>query len=115
MDLVMAKYTAMVNGFTDLGLTKLDMLSGIPKLKLCVAYELNGKVVENMPADTSLITECIPIYKEFEGWDEDISGVQKYEKLPDNAKKYVQFIEDFVGVPVTMIGTGPDNSDMIVR
>lgn len=115
MDLVIAKYTAMVNGFTDLGLTKLDMLSGIPKLKLCVAYELDGKVVENMPADTSLITKCTPIYKEFEGWNEDISGVQKYEKLPDNAKKYVKFIEDFVGVPVTMIGTGPDNSDMIVR
>ncbi len=115
MDLVMAKYAHKVNGFTDLGLTKLDMLTGIPTLKVCTSYMLDGKEIEVMPVDTAAIERCTPVYTELDGWDEDISSFTDYSKLPENAKKYVKFIEDFVGVPATMIGTGPDNGDMIIR
>lgn len=115
MDLVMAKYAHQVNGFTDLGLTKLDMLSGIPELKIAVAYELDGEKITIMPVQTEDIERCTPVYEILPGWDEDISGISEYSKLPENAKSYVQFIEDYVGVPVTMIGTGPDNADLIKR
>lgn len=115
MDLVMAKYSHRVNGFTDLGLTKLDMLSCIPVLKVCTAYMLDGTEITNMPADTSAIERCVPIYTELKGWSEDISGETGFSNLPKNAKKYVEYIETYVGVPATMIGTGPDNDDMIVR
>ncbi len=115
MDLVMAKYTNMINGFTDIGLTKLDCLSGISTLKVCTSYMLDGKEISNMPAETSEIEKCTPIYTELDGWEEDIAGETDFDKLPKNAQKYVEFIEKFVGVPVTMIGTGPDNSDMIIR
>lgn len=115
MDLVMAKYATIVNGFTDLGLTKLDMLSGISKLKVCTAYELDGREISSLPADTVDIERCKPIYTQLDGWKENIAGLQKFEDLPENARKYVLFVERFVGVPVTMIGTGPDNTDMIIR
>jgi adenylosuccinate synthase len=115
MDLVMAKYANTVNGFTDIGLTKLDMLSGIPKLKVCTSYKLDGKEITQMPADTENIARCAPVYTELDGWTEDISGVADFSKLPENAQKYVKFIENFISVPVTMIGTGPDNADMIIR
>lgn len=115
MDCVMARYTHMINGFTDIGLTKLDMLSGIETLKVCTHYELEGKKIADMPADTAAIERCTPIYKELAGWKEDISGVTDYDSLPENAKKYIDFIESQIGAPVTMIGTGPDNDDMIVR
>ena len=115
MDLVMAKYTNMINGFTDIGLTKLDCLTGIPKLKVCTSYMLNGKEISNLPAETSEIEKCTPVYTELDGWEEDIAGETSFANLPKNAQKYVEFIEEYIGVPVTMIGTGADNSDMIIR
>jgi len=114
VDLVMAKYTTKVNGFTDLGFTKLDMLTGIPKLKVCTSYMLDGYEIMNMPADTADIERCTPIYTELDGWEEDVSGVNNFGDLPKSAQDYILFIEKFVGVPVTMIGTGPDNADMII-
>jgi len=115
MDAVMAKYTHQVNGFTDLGLTKLDMLTGISHLKVCTAYELDGQEITNMPADTKAIERCKPVYTVLDGWEENIYGLTEFNELPENARKYVEFIEEYVGVPVTMIGTGPDNDHMILR
>lgn len=115
MDLVMAKYAHMVNGFTDIGLTKLDMLSGIATLKIATSYTLDGREIHIMPADTSAIERCTPIYTELLGWDEQIVGVADFAQLPKNAQDYILFIEKFLGVPVTMIGTGPDNADLIKR
>ena len=115
MDVVMAKYTHRVNGFTDLGLTKLDMLTDIKKLKVCTAYDLDGDRIKDLPADTAAIERCTPVYTELDGWDQDIYGETDFDKLPENAQKYVRFIEDYVGVNATMIGTGPDNDHMILR
>lgn len=115
MDLVMAKYAHRVNGFTDLGLTKLDMLSGITALKLATSYELDGQEITDLPADTTAIERCTPVYTELPGWEEDVSAVTEFEQLPKNAQDYVLFVEKYVGVKVSMIGTGPDNNDMIVR
>lgn len=115
MDLVMARYAHTVNGFTDIGITKLDMLSGIPVLKVATSYMLDGVEVSTLPADTEAIEKCTAVYTELPGWEEDISGISDFERLPKNAQDYILFIENHVGVPVTMIGTGPDNADMIVR
>jgi len=115
MDLVMAKYAQRVNGFTDIGLTKLDMLSGINSLKVATSYMLDGIEIFDMPADTSSIERCTAVYAELAGWEEDISGVSNFSDLPINAQKYVQFIEDYLMVPVTMIGTGANNADLIKR
>lgn len=115
MDLVMAKYAHKVNGFTELGLTKLDMLSGIKTLKLATAYMLDGQEIADLPAETSAIERCKAVYTELPGWGEDVSAVTKFDKLPKNAQDYVLFIEKYTGVKVSMIGTGPDNNDMIVR
>jgi adenylosuccinate synthase len=115
MDLVSARYANMVNGFTDIGLTKLDSLSGIKTLKVATAYTCDGKVLDTMPADTQVTEKCEPVYTELPGWDEDISGVRDFAALPKAAQDYVAFIEKGIGVPVTMIGTGPNNDDMIVR
>ncbi len=115
MDLVMAKYAHLVNGFTDLGLTKLDALSGIKTLKVCTAYELDGEIIAYLPADTAAIERCKPVYTELAGWEDNIDGFTDFEKLPDNAKNYVTFVEEYIGVKASMIGTGPDNADMILR
>ena len=115
MDLVMAKYSCSVNGLTDIGLTKLDALSGIPFLKVATSYMLDGQKITNLPAVTSLIERCTAVYTELPGWEEDITGISDFSKLPKNARDYVKFIEDYVGVPVTMIGTGTDNTDLIKR
>jgi adenylosuccinate synthase len=115
MDLVMAKYAHMMNGFTEIGLTKLDMLSGIKTLKVAVKYRLDGVEIDHMPADTVDIEKCLPVYIDMPGWDQDITGLTDFDKLPENAQKYVQFIEDYLSVRVSMIGTGPDNTDMIIR
>jgi adenylosuccinate synthase len=115
MDLVMAKYSHQVNGFTDIGLTKLDMLSGIPELKVAIAYTLDDKRVDSMPADTLDIERCTPIYETLPGWKEDIAGITDFTKLPKNAQDYVLFIENYLNVPVTMVGTGADNANLIRR
>jgi adenylosuccinate synthase len=115
MDLVGARYAHAVNGFTDVGLTKLDTLSGIKNLKVATSYRLDGEVLDGMPADTQVIEKCEPVYTELPGWDEDISGVRDFAALPKAAQDYVLFIEEGIGAPVTMIGTGPNNDDMILR
>lgn len=114
MDLVAARYAHMVNGFTEVGLTKLDTLSGIKTLKVATAYRCDGETYETMPADTQLIERCEPVYTELPGWDEDVAGVRDFAALPKAAQDYVRFIEKGIGAPVTMIGTGPNNDDVIV-
>lgn len=115
MDLLAARYAQVVNGFTEIGLTKLDALTGIGTLKIATAYECDGEVVTVMPGDAEVLARCRPVYTELPGWDVSIAGVREYDALPKAAKEYVTFVETEVGVPVTMIGTGPNNDDIIIR
>jgi adenylosuccinate synthase len=102
-----------LNGFTNLAITKLDTLSGLDPIKVCVAYSLNGKAIENMPINIRDLAKCIPIYKEFNGWKDPeslgwTSIVDKgYSALPEEAKQYLDFISGALNVPISLISVGP--------
>lgn len=115
LDGVALKYSTNINGFTSISLMLLDILSGIGKLKICVAYKLGGKVINTIPASLKDFDKCEPIYEEFEGWDEDLSNVKSFDELPLNAQKYIEGIERITGVPVKIFSVGPDKTQTIVR
>ncbi|MCP4137269.1 MAG: adenylosuccinate synthase [bacterium] len=104
-DVELLRQTARINGLTQLALTKIDVLSGVKKIKVAVAYEMNGKKLEHFPS--SELEKVTPVYEELDGWTEDISQCRDYNDLPKNARDYVQFLEKQVGVKITMISVGP--------
>lgn len=110
-DAVACKYASRINGCDELALMKLDVLDGFEKIKVCVAYEVDGEVIEDFPSN---LDDVKPIYKEFDGWDK-VEGISEYEKLPKNAKNYVKAIEELVGTKVGIISTSPDRKDTIIR
>lgn len=116
LDGVILRYAAQVNGLTEIALTKLDVLSGFPTLKIAVAYEAEGKRLEHFPAEwgDSLLARCTPIYEELPGWDADLSQVRCREDLPAEARAYIDRIEALVNVPITFIGVGPEREAMIL-
>ncbi len=115
LDGVVLRYSCMINGLTGLSLMLLDVLSGIPTLKVCVGYTLNGKVIHTIPSRISDFEKVEPIYEELPGWNEDISNILTYDALPQNTKNYIAFIEKITGVPVVIVSVGADASKTIVR
>ncbi|KAI6354156.1 hypothetical protein MCOR25_008734 [Pyricularia grisea] len=117
LDLVVVKYSAAINHYTSLNLTKLDVLDTFPTLKVAVGYKdpATGEELDFFPADLSLLERCEVVYKDFEGWNTPTTHIKKFEDLPVQARQYVEFIEEYVGVKVGWIGTGPDREDMIYR
>ncbi len=113
-DAVVLRHAARVNGLTGLAITKLDVLDGIPSLKVCVAYNRNGRRLENMPSDPSILDVCEPIYEELPGWSEATSGIERMEDLPKNARDYLAFLESVTGVPTRIVSTGPDRKQTII-
>ncbi|MBU3643419.1 MAG: adenylosuccinate synthase [Candidatus Nanopelagicaceae bacterium] len=113
-DAPIARYATRVNGLTDFFLTKLDVLTGWEKIPVCVAYEVDGKRVEEVPASQSDFHHAKPIYEYLDGWKEDISNCKKFEDLPINAQKYVQYLEKISGAPMSAIGVGPGRDQTIV-
>jgi adenylosuccinate synthase len=114
-DAVVARYATRVNGLTDFFLTKLDVLSGFKEIPVCVAYEIDGKRYEEMPMTQTQFHHAKPIYEMMPGWDEDISGARKFEDLPKNAQKYVEFLEKISGAPMSAIGVGQHRDATISR
>ena len=114
-DAVIARYTVRVNGLTSIVINKIDPLMGLPKIKLCVGYEMNGKVIRDFPADLDDLALCTPVYEEFDGFDEDISEIREYDKLPQNLKVYLKRIEEICECPVSIVGVGPDRDQIIYR
>jgi len=114
-DAVVARYATRVNGLTDFFLTKLDVLSGFKEIPVCVAYEIDGKRYEEMPMTQTQFHHAKPIYEMMPGWDEDISGARKFEDLPQNAQKYVEFLEKISGAPMSAIGVGQHRDATISR
>ncbi|EOD00021.1 adenylosuccinate synthase [Caldisalinibacter kiritimatiensis] len=116
LDTVMLKYSATINGLTSLVITKLDTLAGFEKLKICTGYELDGEIIQHFPASLETLAKCKPVYEEVDGWaEEDMENVNSYDDLPENAKKYVQRIEELVDVKVSMVSIGPKRSETIMR
>jgi len=105
-DAVIAKYTARLSGVSHIAITKLDVLSGLEKIKVCVGYRINGAVTDAVPALTEKFEGIEPVYEEMPGWSEDISAIRRYEDLPDATKSYVKFISDTVGAKISIISVG---------
>ncbi|WP_018686657.1 adenylosuccinate synthase [Actinokineospora enzanensis] len=114
-DAVIARYAARVNGITDYFLTKLDVLSGLDRVPVCVAYEVDGTRVDDMPMTQTDVHHAVPVYEELPGWWEDISHCRTFDELPVNARAYVERLEELSGARVSAIGVGPGRDQTIVR
>ncbi|MCU1422294.1 MAG: adenylosuccinate synthase [Microbacteriaceae bacterium] len=114
-DAPVARYSARINGVTDFVLTKLYVLTVLEKFPVCVAYDVDGVRVEEVPVSQSDFHHAVPIYEEFPGWTEDISGVRRFEDLPQNAQDYVLALEAMSGSRISAIGVGPDREAIVVR
>jgi adenylosuccinate synthase len=114
-DAVIARYATRVNGITDYFLTKLDVLSSLDTVPVCVGYRVGGKRVDDMPMTQSDIANAEPIYQELPGWWEDISEAREFDDLPAKARDYVLRLEDLAGAHVSCIGVGPGRDQTIVR
>ena len=112
-DAVVAKYGVQLNGINALLLTKIDVLDEFKTIKVCTKYKYKGKTFLDMPADPEVLQNCDPVYTEFEGWLESTVGVQEYERLPKNAKRYIDQLSELLGTPFMMISTGPDREQTI--
>ena len=113
LDLVALRYTSMVNGFTELAITKLDVLTGIDTIQVCTGYRYHGKERTRFPAEVQTLQTVEPIYESLPGWHEDITGAREISDLPVMAQRYLQFITDYMGVPISMTSTGPKRSQTI--
>lgn len=115
LDLVILRHARRVNSLTALALTKLDILSDIPELKVCVGYELDGARLDHFPSDLPALARCHPIYDTLPGWEGDIMDVREFTQLPANAQAYVNFISDQLGVPISIISVGPGREQTVLR
>jgi adenylosuccinate synthase len=106
-DAPLVKYSAMINGIDSVAITKLDVLSGFDKLKVCTSYEIDGKRIKSFPTDFDKLSRVTPIYEELEGWNEDLSECQSYSELPGRTKEYLTFIANEAGVALEIISVGP--------
>lgn len=113
-DAVVGRYTAELAGITHWAVMLLDVLSGLDTVKICVAYDLDGKQIQSPPSTIASLSRCKPVYIEMPGWKEDISGAKTFDELPDNAKAYVRKLEEITGTPVGMISVGPDREQTII-
>ena len=114
-DAVSLRYAVAVNSVSSIMLNKLDILSGIPELLLCVAYEVDGERVETWPSSADVLARAKPIYERFPGWTEEIHGVRSLNDLPENARRYVSALEQQAGVPIALISVGPERTQTIER
>ncbi|HRR09780.1 MAG TPA: adenylosuccinate synthetase, partial [Rhodothermales bacterium] len=115
LDLVALKYTAMINGLTELAITKLDVLSGLETVQAAVAYGYDGKVSSRFPSELQTLARVTPVFTDYSGWKENIEHITDYNDLPEAARNYLQFVESFVGVPIRLVSTGPAREQTIIR
>ncbi len=114
LDLVMLNHSKNLNGLTELIITKLDVLSGFNTLKICREYMIDKQNTKQFPGDPYILQNVTPVYQEFAGWNEDISAVKKYDDLPDNTKKYLEFISSYLNLPIKIVSVGPGRKETIV-
>jgi len=107
LDLVIVKTSIRVSGLTSLVLTKIDTLSGLEKIKVCVGYKLNGEIIDYVPASLEDLALCEPVYEEFEGWDDSVENARSYDEMHPNAKKYIERIEELMEIKCSIISVGP--------
>ncbi len=115
LDVVLLRYAARLNGFTSLAVTKLDVLTGLPHLRICTAYRCGGMVTEEWPPVGYDLADCEPVYEEWPGWSESLREVRRWEDLPEAARRYVERMEALVGLPAHLVSVGPEREQLIVR
>ena len=113
-DAVASRYGVRMQGATEVALTVLDVLGYLDEIPVCVGYEIDGEVTKDFPV-TSQLKKAKPVYEKLPGWKEDIRGITEYDKLPENCRKYIEFIEKELGVPITMVSNGPGRYEIIYR
>ena len=113
LDLVILKTTVRVCGLTSLAVTKIDTLAGLDKVKVCVGYKFDGKVIDYFPASLEDVAKCEPVYEEFAGWDESVANARSYDEIPENAKIYLRRIEEFTGTKISIVSVGPERAQTI--
>ena len=113
-DAVASKYGCRMQGTTDVAFTVLDVLGYLDEIPVCVGYDIDGEVTTDFPT-TTLLEKAKPVYETLPGWKCDIRGIKKYEDLPENCRKYIEFVEEKIGFPITMISNGPGRDDIIYR
>jgi adenylosuccinate synthase len=113
-DAVATRYAAELNGFDSLALTKLDVLDALDEIKVCTAYEVNGKTIDTFPAVSKELREIKPVYETLPGWKTETLGVTEFDQLPENARKYVEFLSEKIGVEIGLISTGPERDQTII-
>ena len=114
LDAAALKRSIIINGISGLCITKLDVLDKLAEIKVCVGYELNGKRIDILPLDADDVAACVPIYDSFPGWSESTFGVTQWDKLPLNARRYLERVQQFIGAPIDMVSTGPDREHTIL-
>jgi adenylosuccinate synthase len=115
LDAVTLRHAIRVNGLTELAITKLDILSGFDEVKICTSYRLDGESIETYPADLRILARCQPIYETLPGWHSDITRVQAFDDLPEQARRYVGRLEELAGIPASCISVGPGRDQTIRR
>ncbi|CCH61974.1 hypothetical protein TBLA_0G00240 [Henningerozyma blattae CBS 6284] len=115
LDLVILKYSTLINGYTSLNITKLDVLDTFKEIPVGISYSINGKKLDLFPEDLLNLANVEVEYVTLPGWNQDITKITKYDDLPVNAKNYLKYIEDFVGVPIEWVGTGPSRDSMLYK
>jgi adenylosuccinate synthase len=115
LDLVSLRYSIMINGIDKLALTKIDVLSELDEIKICVSYEINGKKLKSFPTNPEALSKVTPIYETLKGWKKDLSNISSYSELPAEAKEFVEAIELFTGVEISIISIGADRKQTILK
>lgn len=103
----LARKSVYLNGYTEMALTKLDVLAGLDPIKICVGYSINGETLDYPPESTKLLSQCVPVYEDVDGWNEDITGVRIYDDLPEKTRAYVQKLESLLSVDIKTVSVGP--------
>ncbi len=115
LDLVMGRYAQRINGVTDFALTKLDNYDGLDEIPVCVAYEVNGVRHDEMPVSQSDFHHAVPVYETLPGWKQDIGGARTFDDLPENAQRFVEFVEARIGARISIVGVGPGREAVVER
>jgi adenylosuccinate synthase len=113
-DAVAGCFSVQINGLSDIALTHLDIYDGFPSIKICTAYKFNDEVLTSFPTDAAILERCQPIYEEVDGWQEAISGIRNFKKLPVRARNYMSRLEDLLSCPISLVSVGPDRRQIIL-
>jgi adenylosuccinate synthase len=112
-DAVAGRFSVQINGLSDIALTHLDIYDGFSSIKICTAYKFNDEVLTSFPSDIAILEKCQPIYEELDGWQESISGIRNFDKLPAAARNYMSRLEDLLSCPISLVSIGPDRRQII--